>query len=150
ERESDVVPPLVVSQIVEIAHLVAYILRDRGVQLRFQVRELVLDRISLALGEKWRTVELPQLLLGQTPHETRHIYLPSALARPTLETVGIEKAHEQLEVGVITVVRRRGHEHEVSRPAAGKLPKLVTLCVFHLGAEQARSHAMSFVADDEV
>jgi transposase len=43
-----------------------------------------------------------------------------------------------------------GHEHEMPRSTAGKLPEPVALGVLHLGAEQARSHAMSFVADNKV
>jgi microcin C transport system substrate-binding protein len=66
----------------EIAHLVAHVLRDRGVELRFKVGELVLDRIRLALGEERRAVELTQLLLGQAPHEVGHVYLARALAWP--------------------------------------------------------------------
>ena len=94
QREADVVPSLAVSQIVEISHLVAHVLRDRGVELRFQVGELVLDRVRLALGKERRTVELAQLLLGQASHEIGHIDLASDLARSALKTVGIEKAHK--------------------------------------------------------
>src|SRR5262249_20702155 len=106
------VPPLVVAQIVEVAHLVAHVLRDRGIELCLQVGELVLDRVRFSLGEKWRTVELSQLLLGEAPHEAGHVHLARALARPALKTVIIEKAHEQLEVGIIAIVRRRGHQQE--------------------------------------
>jgi hypothetical protein len=58
QREAHVVSPLVVAKIVEVAHLVAHVLGDRGIELRFEVRELVLDRVRLALREERRAVEL--------------------------------------------------------------------------------------------
>ena len=45
--------------------------------------------------------------LGEAPHEIGHVHLTGALARPTLEAIGVEETHEQLEVGVTAIVRRR-------------------------------------------
>ena len=108
QGKAGIVPPLVISQIVEIAHLVVHVLRHGGIELRFKVKELALDRIRFALGEKRRAVELAQLLLGQPSHEVNHVCLASAFTRPALETVSIEKPYEQFKVGIIAVVRRRG------------------------------------------
>jgi len=77
-------------------------------------------------------------------NEIGYVDLASPFARAPLETIGIEKAHEQLEVGIIAVVRRWRHEHEMPRAAPSELPELVAFGVLHLGAEHARRHAMSF------
>src|SRR5262249_44646918 len=97
QGEANVVPPLVVAEIVQVAHLIAHVLGDRSIELSFEIRELVLDRIRLTLGEEWCAIELAQFLLGEATHEAGHVHLASALARPTFKAVGIEKAHEQLE-----------------------------------------------------
>ena len=73
-----------------------------------------------------------------------------ALAEPPLEAIGVEQTHEELEVRLLAVVRRRRHQQEISSPSAQQFAELVALRLLDLAAEVGRRHAVGFVADNEV
>ena len=73
-----------------------------------------------------------------------------ALPKASLEAVGIEEPHEELEVLLLAVVRRRRHQQEVPREAPGQRAQLEPLGVLDLLTEEARRHAVGFVADNKV
>ena len=79
-----------------------------------------------------------------------------AVARPRpapeapLEAVRVEQGHEELEVFLLAVVRRRGHEQEVAATGAEKPAQPIALRVPHLRAEEARRHAVRLVAHHQI
>ena len=77
-----------------------------------------------ALREERRAVELAHLLLGQAAHHVGHVDLLRALARPTLEAVGVEEPHEELKVLVLAAVRRRRHQQEMAARLPTNCPSL--------------------------
>ena len=74
----------------------------------------------------------------------------NAVPEAALETIAIQKRHEELEVLLLPVVRRRGHQQEVARQRREKLPEPVALGVLHLAAEEGGGHLVGLVADDEI
>ena len=83
---------------------------DRLVEVGLGWGERIGRRVGAALGKELRSVEAVELLLGQPAQHVRDVGLVHALAEAALETVGIEQAHEQLEVRLLAVVRGRRHE----------------------------------------
>ena len=150
QGEADAALPLAVAQPVGPVHLLPDVGGDRPVEGLLGGREVVAGGVGAALGEERRPVEAVQLLLGQAAHHVRHVCLVDALAETPLEPVGVQQAHEQLEVRLFPVVRGGGHQEEVARPAAEELAELVAPGLLHLAAEVRSGHAVGLVADDEV
>ena len=71
-------------------------------------------------------------------------------ARPAFKDVGIDERHEQLEILVAAIVRRRRHQQEMAGLLADQLSELIALRVLDLIAEQVRRHSVRFIADYEV
>ncbi len=101
-------------------HLLADVRRDLLVQGGLGVRQVV----SHDVGEAWREqAAVPSNLTScsfiDPAHQVRGIrsrwQCLRRLALVPSETVGVEQAHEQLEVLLLAVVRRRGEEQEVLR-----------------------------------
>ena len=125
QGEADVGPPLAVLAEFGAVHLLAHVCGDGGVKRRLVRREAVARGVGAPLGEQRRAVEAVQLLLGQPPHHVGDVGLVDALAEPALETVGVEQAHEELEVRLLAVVRRRRHQQQVSGSRAQQPAELV-------------------------
>jgi hypothetical protein len=115
--------------------LLAHVIGDLTIQPRFGVGQLVGDRVGDPLGEQRLAVEPQQLLLDQPAHQVRGVGLVDPVAELALEAVAVEQRHEQLEVGLLAVVRRGGQQQEVPRHGGEQLPQPVTLGVRHLVAE---------------
>ncbi len=73
-----------------------------------------------------------------------------AVAEAALEAVAVEQRHEELEVLLLAVVRRRRHQQEVPRQGREELPEPVALGVLDLAAEDRGRHLVRLVADHEV
>ena len=152
EREPDVVSPpgTVFADPVGAVHLLAHVVGDRFVEPGFPRGELVGDRVGAAFRKEGAPVETEQLLLGEAAHHVRGVHLVDPLPESALEPVRVQKAHEELKVLLLAVVRGRGHQQEVPREPARERPQLIAPGVPDLLAEEARRHAVRLVADDEV
>ena len=73
-----------------------------------------------------------------------------AFAKAALEAIRVQQPHEQLEVLLLAVMGRRGHEDEMAREPTGQGAELETLGVFDLLPEEARRHAVRLVTDDQI
>ena len=73
-----------------------------------------------------------------------------AVAELALEAVAVEQGHEELEVGLLAVVRRRGQQQEVPGQRREELPEPVALRVLDLAAEVGGAELVGLVADDQV
>jgi hypothetical protein len=73
-----------------------------------------------------------------------------ALAEPAFEAVAIEEGHEELEVLFLAVVRRCGHQQEVTGDFGELLAEPVALGVLDFAPEEGRRELVRFVADHEV
>ena len=73
-----------------------------------------------------------------------------AFAKAALEAVRVQQPHEQLEILLLAVMGRRGHEDEMARKPAGQGAELETLGVPDLLPEEARRHAVRLVADGQI
>jgi len=79
-------------------------------------------------------------LFHHPSHQIAHVVDVHAIAKLALEPIAVEERHEQLEVLFLAVVRRRGHQKEMTRDTGEELTQLVPLCVLHLTAEKRRIH----------
>ena len=150
EREADGAGPLVVFERLGAVELLAHVVGDRLVELGLGLRELVGHGVGDALGEERRAVELEQALLHHPAHQVRDIGHVDPVAEAALETVAVEQRHEELEVLLLAVVRRRRHQQEVPREGREKLAEPVALGVLGLAAEDRGRHLVRLVADDEI
>ena len=66
-------------------------------------------------GKRGRPIELEQLLFHHPAHEVGDVDLVDAVAETALESIAIEQGEEELEVGLLAVVRRGGHQQEMAR-----------------------------------
>ena len=73
-----------------------------------------------------------------------------AVAEAALEAVAVEQRHEELEVLLLAVVRRGGHQQEVAGEGREQLAQLVALGVLDLAAEEGGRQLVGLVADDQV
>ena len=65
----------------------------------------------------------------------------------TLEPVGVQQRHEQLEVFLAARVRGRGHEKEMPSVAAQEFAELIALRLLKLAAKVMRGHPVRLVHD---
>jgi hypothetical protein len=114
QREADGTRALVVLQRLGAVELLTHIFRDRLVERRLGIGELVGHGIGKALGEQMRRIKFEQVLLHHTAHEVRDVDRVHPIAELALESVAIEQRHEELEVLLLAVVRRRRHQQEVA------------------------------------
>ncbi len=114
EREADRAFARAV-ELVGLAHFRLDVLGDGLVEGGLDVGELVVDRVGPALGEERGAVELDHLLLHHAAHEVGAIDLVDAVAELAVEAVGVEQRQEELEVLLLAVVRRGGHQQQVPR-----------------------------------
>ena len=151
EREADVLAPLIaLGEPLGAVHLLAHVFGDRVVERRLVGRQLVVHGVGAALRKQGPAVEGLELLLGQAAQHVADVGGVHALAEAALEPVAVEQRHEQLEVGLLAAVRRRGHQEEMPGATGQPLPELVALGVLDLAAEVGGRHAVRFVADHEV
>jgi hypothetical protein len=68
----------------------------------------------------------------------------------TREPVGVEEAHEELEVLLLAVVRSRGQEQEVAGVRLDPLGEQAPLRLLDLAAEELRRELVGLVEDDEI
>ena len=73
-----------------------------------------------------------------------------AVAELALEAVAVEQGHEELEVGLLAVVRRGGQQQEMPGQRREQLAEPVALGVLDLVAEVGGAELVGFVADDQV
>ena len=66
------------------------------------------------------------------------------------EAVAVEQGHEELEVGLLAVVRRGGQQQEMPGQRREQLAEPVALRVLDLVAEVGGAELVGFVADDQV
>ena len=82
QRETDILPPLLVAQrLFGPVHLLAHVVRHGVVERPLQWRQLVFDRVGAAFREKRRAVETVQLLLRQSAHQVGRVHLVAIRAR---------------------------------------------------------------------
>ena len=119
-------------------------MRDRFVERGFDVGQLVVDGVGLALREQRCAVELDQFLLHHAAHEVGGVHLVDAVAKFSVEAVGVEERQEQLEVLFLAVVRRGRHQQEDGgcvRPsfsASLEAPGLLQFAAEEMGGELVR------------
>ena len=65
--------------------------------------------------EQGRTVHLQELFLDHAPHQVGNVHLVHPVAETPREPVLVEESHEKLEVLVLSVVRRGGHQQKMPR-----------------------------------
>src|SRR5262249_37768847 len=117
---------------------------------RLSVGEPVWDRIRNSFRKERRAVELEEVLLHHPSHEVGNVRLMNAVAEFPLEPIAVEQRHEQLKVLFFPVMRRRGHQQEVTRQPREKLPETISLGVLHLAAEERGRKLVRLVADNEI
>lgn len=71
-------------------------------------------------------------------------------AELALEPVSVKQRQEELEVLLLAVVRRRGHQEEVARKTGEDLPQPVALRILDLSSKKGRRKLVGLVADDQV
>ena len=103
-----------------------------------------------ALREELAPVEGVEILLDEPAHQVGGVGGVDSLAVAALEAVAVEERHEELEVVLVPVVGRGGHEEEVSASFAERLAQPVALGELHFAAQVVGAHAVGLVADDEV
>ena len=135
QGKADGAGALVVLQGLGAVELLAHVLGDGLVEGRLGVGELVGDRVGDALGEERGAVELEQALLDHAAHQVRDIGAVDAVSELALEAVAIQERHEELEVGLLAVVRRGRHQQEVPGQGREQLAQPVALGVLDLAAE---------------
>lgn len=113
-------------------------------------RQGVLDGLRDALREQRGPVEAQELLLDHAPHEVLDLARAQTVAGLADEAVGVEQRHEQLEVLVLAVVWRGGHQQQVAGVGAEQLAELVQLSLLHLTPEDVRREAVSLVEHHEI
>ena len=150
QRETDGAGPLVVVQGFGAVELLSHIVRDGFVETRLGGREPVRHRVGDALREQRAAVEPQQVLLDHAAHQVGHIHLVDAVAEAALETIAIQQCQEQLKVLLLAVVRRSGHQQEVTGDAGEQLAQAITLGVLDLAAKEGRGHLVGFVAHHQV
>ena len=106
--------------------------------------------MGLALGEEGRAVEPEQAFLDDAAHDVGHVGCVRAVPESALEAVGVQQRHEELEVLLLAVVGRGGHEKEVASQARQQLPQLVALGELDLSAEVGGRHLVGLVAHHQV
>ena len=149
ERKADRAFALAI-KLVGLAHFRFHVLRDRFVERGFEVGELVVDCVGASLREKWRAVELDQLLLHHAANEVGAIHLVNAVAELPVEAVGVEEREEQLEVLLLAVVRRGRHQQEMARLRAELFRQLEAARLLQLGAEEVGGELVRLVEHHEV
>ena len=60
------------------------------------------------------------------------------IAKTALKTITVEQREKQLEIRLLSIVRRRRQEQKVSSQSRHQLTEPVTLRVFDLTAEECR------------
>ena len=140
----------VVLQFLGAVELLAHVVGHLGVEARFQVGQLVGHGIGAPFGEERRAVELEQLLLDHTPHHVGDVDGMHTVAEAAFEAVGVEQAHEELEILFLAVVGRGRHQQQVARDLAQQLAEAVALGVVDLAAKEGGRHLVRLVADDQV
>lgn len=73
-----------------------------------------------------------------------------AIAELPLKAIPVQQGHEKLEVLLLAIVWRGGHQQEIPGDAGEQLAKPVTLRGLDLAAEERGRHFVSFVADDQI
>jgi hypothetical protein len=108
------------------------------------------DRIGDPFGKERRGIELEQVFLDHAAHEIGRVRRVNAVAESPLEPVPVEERHEQLEICLLAVVWRGGHQQKMPRDRREDLSELVSLGVFDLSAEIGCRHLVRLVAHDEI
>ena len=73
-----------------------------------------------------------------------------AIAGTAFEAVAVEQRQEKLEIFILAVMRRRGHQQKMPRELAEKLAEPIALGVLDLAAKEGGRHLVGFVANDKV
>ena len=106
---------MVAVELVRAVELFAHVFRDGVVQSLFKGRKAVIHRIGAAFREERRTVEFQQVFFDQTPHNVGNVDRLSARPRRAFKSVGVDQRHEEVELLLFAVVRRRRQKQEVTR-----------------------------------
>ena len=150
QGEADRAGALVVLEGVGTIELLAHVLGDLSVEVRLGIGELVGHRVGDALGKEGPTVELEEVLLDHSAHQVGDLDLVHAVAEAPLEAVTVEERQEELEVLLLAVVGRRGHQQEVPGEAREELAEAIALGVLDLAAEESGGELVGLVAHDQV
>jgi len=105
------------SEPVSPVHLETHVVGDLLVKLLLRCGQFVANRIGVALREERRPVEAHEFLLQQATHEVAGVAITGRLAPSavlTLEAIGVDERHEELELLLLSVVRRSGQEKEIA------------------------------------
>jgi len=92
------------------------------------------EGIRDALRKERSTVELEQVLLHHPAHQIGNFDLVHPVAELALEPVAIEQREKELEVLFLAIVRRGGHQEEMTRESRKKLAEPIPLRVLHLAS----------------
>ena len=150
-RESEAYGPLSRSlEFVGLTHLGLHVVGDRLVEGGLDVRKRVVDDVRLPLREERRAVELDEFLLDHAAHEVGGVYFVRPVAELAVEAVGVEQRQEELEVLLLAVVRRGGHQEEVAGFAAQPLAQAEAGGLRELRARIVSGEFVGLVEDDQV
>ena len=126
-------------------HLLADVRRHLLVEGGLRVGEVVGHDVGVAGREERRPVELDELLLHEPAHELAGSEARrggvAGLALVAREPVGVEQAHEELEVLLLAVVGGRGEEEEVPGVGPDALGEEAALRLLDLVAEELAPRA---------
>ena len=115
-----------------------------------RIGELVGNRVGDPLREERRPIELQQPLLDHTPHQVGDIDLVHPVAEAPLEAVAVEQREEELEIFLLPVVWRGGHEQQVAGERAEQPCELVAFRILDLTTEEGCRELVGLIADDEI
>ena len=85
---------------------------DAFVEFEFFARQFERHRMGDARREQRRSVEFDELFFDESPHDVAEIVFRrhGIALMSDFESIGIDELHEQREIVVVSVVRRRRHE----------------------------------------
>ena len=150
QRKADGAGPPGVGERLGAVELLPHVIGDGGVEAGLRLGQRVRDGIGDPLREERLALERQQVLLHHPPHQVRHVGRVDPVAEPPLEPVAVEQGHEELEILLLPVVRRRRHQQEVAAEARQQLAQPVALRVGDLAPEERRRQLVGLIADDKI
>ena len=154
QREAHVDPLLATALLDGIAvgavHLLTHVFSHLFVEHFLRLRELVLGGVAAAFGEQLGSREGVEVFFHQPAHQVGGVAAVHGVLLLPREAVLIQQGHEQLEVLVLAVVRRRRHQQEVAGMVTHPLAHVVALSALHLTAEVVGAHAVGFIEHHQV
>src|SRR5262249_18821802 len=120
------------------------------VEFSLCIRKSIVDGVGSTFWKQRRAVELEQLLLDEPPHHVRGIGDVTAVGELALESITVQKRHEQLEIRFLAIVWRGGQQQKMPCKAGKHLTKTISLGVFDLVPEIRGAEFVGFIAYDQI